>query len=95
MSRYEIIHKDRGLAFGYDHALGEYLQIWDETKGHGPDVDNILVDEDNQTGFTRDKMLRIIDAHGFKLSELVDAKMGRVDGSELAEWVFQRMERGK
>ena len=32
--------------------------------------EEMLVDEDSQTGFTRDKMLDLIKQHGFTLSEL-------------------------
>ncbi len=68
--RYEIYHDDKGLAFGWDHAVGEFLQIWDLSKGGQPDADNILVDEDSFTGFDRDKMLKLIELHGFTLKEL-------------------------
>jgi len=79
MSRYEIYHEDKGLAFGSDHACGEYLQIWlipvdsEERKlqkQFGPDSEEMLVDEDKFTGFDRDKMLALIKEHGFDLSEL-------------------------
>jgi len=69
-TRYEIYHKDKGLAFGNDHACGEFLQIWDLSKGKQPDVDNILVDEDRFTGFNPPKMLKLLKEHGFALDEL-------------------------
>lgn len=74
MSRYEVYHEDKALAFGNDHSCGEYLQIWDLSKGSMPDPDNILVDEDRFTGFTRNKMLELIEKHGFSLHELKEAK---------------------
>ena len=78
MSRFEIYHEKKALAFGNDHACGEYLMIWDLTKGYRePDPDNILVDEDTKlTGFTKDKMLKLIAEHGFEIGELEKAKMG-------------------
>lgn len=73
MGRIEIYHKDKGLAFGRDHALGEFLQIWDLSKGQMPDADNILVDEDALTGLTRVRMEQLILQHGFTLEELEKA----------------------
>jgi hypothetical protein len=79
MSRFEIYHEDKGLAFGYDHACGEYLQIWripedpEDQKlqwQFGPDPDEMLVNEDRFTNFNRDKMELLIKEHGFDLSEL-------------------------
>lgn len=83
MGRYEVYHDDKGLAFGGDRMCGEFLQIWerpadpDERKAQdkfGPD--DLLVDEDNMTGFTKDKMLELIAKHGFELSELEKAAGG-------------------
>ena len=77
MSRHEIYHNDKGLAFGRDHACGEYLQIWDLSKGRCPDVDNILVDEDTVlTGLTQDKMLSLVEEHGFEQHELETVMRG-------------------
>lgn len=77
MSRYEIYHKDKALAFGSDHACGEYLQIWDITKDRMPDDENILVDEDTKlTGLTQEKMLALVEDHGFTQNELERAYIG-------------------
>lgn len=79
MSRYEVEHDDKVLVFGYDEFCGEYLQIWQRPEDlkersmqdqFGPDPDEVLVDEDRNTGFTRDRMLGLIEEHGFVLSEL-------------------------
>ena len=73
VTRFSIIKNGKGLAFGKDHAFGEYLQIW-ETLGKDdsvPDCSNILVDEDCMTGFfTRKKMLSLIQQHGFDEADL-------------------------
>lgn len=74
MSRYEVHHEDKALAFGNDHACGEYLMIWDLSKGSMPEPENILVDEDRFTGLTRDKMEKLVKKHGFNLQELKEAK---------------------
>lgn len=79
MSRYFIEHEDKILVFGFDHACGEYLQIWqrpddlgerDLQNKFGPDPDEVLVDEDILTGYTRNRMLGLIAKHGFTLYEL-------------------------
>ena len=79
MSRYEVYHKDKGLAFGSDHACGVYLQIWQRPDSPnerslqdrvGPNPEDMLVDEDTLTGLTSDKKLEIIEQHGFTLFEL-------------------------
>jgi hypothetical protein len=38
MSRYEVIHEDKGLAFGKDHACGEFLMIWKRPKKREKEV---------------------------------------------------------
>ena len=80
MSRYEIYHDDKGLSFGHDHVCGEYLQIWLRPDDPGErklqdkfGPDELIVDEDNMTGFTKDKMLELLEKHGFELSELEKA----------------------
>ena len=82
MSRYRIRHDDKVLAFGYDHACGEFLQIYKRPKDaeerrmqdeFGVNPEEMLVDEDNSTGFTREKMEKLIAEHGFDLSELESA----------------------
>jgi len=85
MSRFEIRHKDKGLAFGNDNAMGEFLQIWDLKKGTDPDDDCILVDEDNMTGFTREKLLAHLEQHGFTLAELEAEKLGGKDLQDLVD----------
>ena len=91
MSRYTIEHDDKVLAFGYDHVCGEYLQIWQRPAGlderklqdqFGPDPDEVLVNEDSSTGYTRNRMLGLIAKHGFTLYELEKAQ-GR-DFSQMA-----------
>ena len=74
-TRFEVYHKDKALAFGKDHACGEFLMIWDLTKGQEPEPDNILADEDRFTGFTKEKMLALIGKHGFALDELRRASL--------------------
>lgn len=74
MSRFEVYHKDKALAFGNDHACGEYIQIWDITKQREPDDTNVLVDEDTRlTGLTKDRMMKLIQEHGFAEHELKKA----------------------
>jgi hypothetical protein len=85
MSRYEVKHEDKGLAFGKDHACGEFLMIWKRPEDpkerkdqdvFGPDPDEILVDKDTMfdKDFTRAEMLRLITEHGFHLGELQAAE---------------------
>lgn len=79
MSRFEIYHEDKALAFGNDHACGEYIQIWDTTKYSMPDCDNVLVDEDTLlTGLTREKMMKLIQEHGFTEREMANACNGKL-----------------
>jgi hypothetical protein len=84
MSRYEVIHIDKGLAFGSDRACGEFLMIWKRPTdpkernnpiSEMPGPDNVIVDLDKlDPTFDRDMMLRLISEHGFTLSELENAK---------------------
>ena len=85
MSRYIILHEDKGLAFGNDHACGEYLQIWarptikkerELQDKFGAEDEEILVDKDTlfDKGFDRDEMIRLIEIHGFHLNELAEIK---------------------
>jgi len=88
MSRYEVIHDDKGLAFGNDHACGEFLMIWKRpAKGSkarrlqdqfGADSEDMLVDVDTMFDkeFTRPKMEALISEHGFRLEELERVKEG-------------------
>jgi hypothetical protein len=80
--RLEIHHNGKSLAFGNYHACGEYLMIWDTTEYAEPDVDNVIVDEDQFTGFAREKMLSLIQEHGFTVKELEQAK---------SQWLAQQM----
>ena len=83
MSRFEVLHEDKGLAFGNDHACGEFLMIWTRSKEgkkrqqqdiFGPDADDILVDKDVlfDPGFNREEMGRLIKEHGFEIEELME-----------------------
>ena len=85
MSRYEVIHDDKGLAFGNDHACGEFLMIWlrpadlakrSMQEEFGPDLNEIIIDKDMlfDKDFNQAKMTKLIKLHGFKLSELRKAK---------------------
>jgi hypothetical protein len=85
MSRYEVKHSDKGLAFGRDHACGEFLMIWrrptnpaerQKQDAMGPDPDEVLVDKDTlfDRDFDRPAMLRLIAKHGFTLDELQAAE---------------------
>jgi hypothetical protein len=89
MSRYEVIHEDKGLAFGSDHACGEFLMIWKRPKNpkkrtaqdkFGPDPEEILVDKDTHFNpdFNRDAMVKLITEHGFALHELQTAEEGEL-----------------
>ncbi len=83
MSRYTVLHEDKGLAFGSDHACGEFLMIWvrpndpdvrKEQDNFGPDPEEVIIDEDTMfTGLTREKYLSILKEHGFNESELEQA----------------------
>jgi len=69
--RYEIFKNGKGLAFGKDHACGDFIQIWDASKSTIPDVDNVLVDEDVLlTGLTRERMMELLKEHGFTEEDL-------------------------
>ncbi len=81
MSRFVVIHEDKGLAFGIDHVCGEFLQIWRRPKEqeerrqqdlYGPDPEEMLVDKDPRfdKDFTYETMVKLITEHGFKLEEL-------------------------
>lgn len=71
--RIEVHHEGKSLAFGNDHACGEFLMIWDTKSYPEPDPDNILVDEDRFTGFSRPKMMKLIEEYGFTYAELAEA----------------------
>lgn len=81
MSRFTVLHQDKGLAFGNDHATGEFLQIWlrpsDPEKRRlqdqfGVDPNEMLVDKDTMfhQDFNREVMLKLIKEHGFTSDEL-------------------------
>lgn len=80
--RYTVLHDDKGLSFGQDHACGEFLQVWTRPQDevdrgkqdqYGPDPDEMLVDEDAKfTGFTRERMMRLLEDHGFTVEELMN-----------------------
>lgn len=80
--RYEILHKEKGLSFGYDHACGEFLQIWTRPVDlkermnqdkYGPDPEEMLIDEDTKfTRLTREKMMQLVQEHGFTIEELME-----------------------
>lgn len=80
MSRFQVMHQDKGLAFGDDHACGEFLMIWirptdpserDAQDIFGPDPEEVIVDEDTVlTGLTREKYLALLAEHGFSEEEL-------------------------
>ena len=75
MSRYEIHHENKSLAFGNDHACGEYIMIWDTSKYSEPDSDNILVSEDVLfTNLTQERMIKLIEKHGFTKEEITEAR---------------------
>ena len=84
MSRYEVLHKDKGLAFGHDHPCGEFLMIWQRPTDSkerelqdkfGPDPEEMLVDVDTMFNkdFNRDKMIELIIEHNFTINELKQA----------------------
>lgn len=81
MSRYTVLHQDKGLAFGRDHSCGEFLIIWQRPNdpkertlqdSFGPNPSEILVDLDTRFNveFDRTLMECIIQKHGFDIGEL-------------------------
>lgn len=83
MPRYEVYHEDYGLAFGDDRACGEFLQIWKRPKDpeerrlqdtFGMNPEEVLVDEDRHTQFSKEKMLTLIAEYGFSIDELKQKK---------------------
>lgn len=81
--RFEILHEDKGLAFGRDHACGDFLQIWKRPEDpverelqdmSGPDEEEMLVDMDTSgiggPRLTKEMMLQLLGDHGFTLEEL-------------------------
>jgi hypothetical protein len=93
MSRYEILHEDKGLAFGNDHACGEFIMIWTrpadpmkrkEQDNYGPEPEDVLVDKDTlfDKDFNKEQMLKLIKEHGFDVSELQEAKREKGGGIE-------------
>lgn len=79
MSRHEIWHTDKGIAFGHDHIFGLFLQLWhipedpDERKlqrQFGADPDEIIVDMDEQRKDTMDEMIKVAVSHGFSEAEV-------------------------
>lgn len=83
MSRYEVIHDDKGLAFGTDHACGDFLMIWrrpidsedrQNQDSFGPEPGDLLFDKDVYlTQLTREEYLEALKEHGFTESELEEA----------------------
>ena len=47
-NRHEIRHptEKKSLAYGNDHAVGWFVQVWDTTNYPEPDCDNIIIDKD-------------------------------------------------
>ncbi len=86
--RIEVLHNDKGLAFGKDHACGEFLIIWERPNDpierkrqdqFGPDPDEVVVDEDRFTNFTTEKAKTLIATHGFTWQELENAWQKKED----------------
>jgi hypothetical protein len=83
--RIEVLHEDKGLAFGKDNACGDFLQIWirpanpEERKTQdqfGPE--DLIVDEDTVfTCLTGEIMEKIVVEHGFTMEELEEASRYR------------------
>ena len=65
MSRQEFQHpaEQKSMAVGTDHAFGNFIQIWDNSKYPEPDSDNIILDEDK---LSWPAIQNIITEHGFK-----------------------------
>ncbi len=88
MSRYQVLHDEKGMAFGKD-ACGLFLQIWHRAKGPlrrkvqdavGPENEALLVNKKEKihSDFTEEEMLRLISHHGFTLAECeISAHIGR------------------
>ena len=75
--RIEKYNTKYGLAYGRDHALGLFVQVWKLDPHYPashmtnmPDVDNILVDRDQfQANLTIEEIARIASGYGFDLSD--------------------------
>ena len=88
MSRYQVLHDEKGMAFGKD-ACGLFLQIWQRAKGPlrrklqdtvGPENETLLVNKKEKihSDLTEEEMVRLITHHGFTLAECeIAAHMGR------------------
>lgn len=77
MSRFEIHHNDKAIAFGEDRTgCGLFLQIWNRPAINITqdffNPDELIVDTDMLTDKTFDpeKLLKLAEEHGFRASEL-------------------------
>lgn len=87
MSRREKYGERFAIAFGVDHAMGNYVMVWDRSDYDEPDVENVVVDEDRFTGaVTPDRIISLGSEYGVPLGaeEVRDfMKAGVMGGARL------------
>ena len=97
MSRYEIYHKDKGLAFGEDEVFGEWVQIWerpikkhqrDLQDSYGAKPEDMLVDEANIDGLTYSKLVKYATTYGFTARQIDAARFPPRPIAEINESTF-------
>lgn len=68
MSRLEKHGERFSIAFGVDHAMGDYVMVWNRSEYDLPDVENVVVDEDRFTGdVTPDRIVSLGSEYGVPL----------------------------
>ena len=73
--RQDLFNEKYGLAYGFDHIVGRFIQIWKlnsrySNKAHKnqPDSDNIIVDRDEFQGrLSVEEIIKIAGEYGFNL----------------------------
>lgn len=73
-NRTEIRHltKKLSLAYGNDHAVGWFVQVWDTNKYPEPDCDNIIVDRDAMfNGITQSDIVKVAEQYGFPTESIM------------------------
>ena len=73
--RQEIYNEKYGMAYGLDHVVGKFIQIWKLNSKYGnkafenqPDSENIIVDRDEFQGrLSVEEVVKIAGEYGFNL----------------------------
>ena len=69
MSRYsKLLKNGKEIAWGFDHALGYFFQVFDVPDEDGEDV--LLVDRSSWQGMSNGEMLELCDTYGVPESHI-------------------------